>query len=782
MYSICIGTKKGLSLFLFLIFLFLIYIGTNSKVATLLMYCGIIFFIISYYVLRRIFNRQYVIDYSIPQMNINKWHIPFAILAISSLILLYILTCKAGTGLDNYRLIWAFNEDEGHLAEVYTNYLAAKHFNLGADWYYTYGSINAMLTIIPLRIIQFVIPVDGITALYFNRILLIASLVGTGWVLFCASSIWFNSPWVGVFAALLLWTNPKVLEVTSLANYPDIIGMLLFTAALLVSWRALLTMKSQWLFMAPLLFGLAFGVKYMGTIMLVLYFILFFIRLKSTPSSVSTRQVLTTTFLYGLYIAFAQIAAFILVNPYYIINYKIWLSHLSSLQGMYSTGNINNLPSSGIEIPDLRVWISRLVNGSITEIFILLSVGATAIITILTKIKCKNHCYSSSFVWYGAANFFVWLLMITSVSKFAFFHYFLPVLPILYFSACLTPRIIIEQYSLPLKFYRVACIFLVSTFILVDASLLLLDKKPDIQVSKLGYATSELHQRSRIAEWHNMSTYYEHAGKALIEVGNWLTDNCPDTRSLIATDTIFYYPPLISQVHYMNRQLTLPVFYRFTPDLLIISKYFMDMYTKDFLKEEIDAMPVETRNSFIASQSFYKRLQAGQINGYNLKHTFIAPPGLYWQELYVYENQFKRRPLVDTVGNITASSNAAIFPEPNNVECFTVATPNFEQYFATIATGTSQWVKFDFEKPIKNEKMLIRWYSAKEHPTGISVEMLDEDSTVKFMDLAVDIDVEAGTATSEFSLPEDMQVSAIIFRCNNFTNQQRFLISGWWIL
>ncbi len=200
-----------------------------------------------------------------------------------SLIVMFILTLFMGIamvrlsfrGIENKRMISAFHEDEGIMADIYEEYIAQKRFDLGKNWGYTYGSLPIMIVSLMGRSLKPIIILDGVSCVVFNRLLLSVVLLLTGWLVFFIGKRVFKSPLLGLIAAGLLLSNAKVIEISILSNFPDIFHMFLFALAGYFTAGLLHRFDHKNAFLALLAMGIGFSVKYMGLPFIAILIIVF---------------------------------------------------------------------------------------------------------------------------------------------------------------------------------------------------------------------------------------------------------------------------------------------------------------------------------------------------------------------------------------------------------------------------------------------------------------------------------------------------------------------------
>lgn len=571
----------------------------------------------------------------------TTYHYTIFAMIVMTIILAILLGNMAFKGVEDSRMIWAFHEDEGWIADLYEEYVNQENMNLGQNWGYTYGSFNLMTVSIIARILKPVIYLDGADCVVLNRLLLALAFLVTGWVVFQMGVKFLHSPMIGVVSAGLLWTNGKIIEISLPANYPDTFGMLFFTLTIYFGIRMLVDMKPLTLFLAPLFLGIGFSVKYMGLPLILLLLISFRLAQGRVAFKYSTTKLRFDLFFYTVYIALALPIAFFTINPYYIINWERFNSQMTKVIALYGSGNINNLPASGINLPTFSDWWVVIGSGGAPD-HILIMYMITCLITFLFLVFLGKERWNHQTVMLALGGSFIvfWMIFVLLNTKFAFFHYFLPIMPVVYLIACTLPQYI--RKFIPVARLRYTTVYILSGILVVSISVSVLQdflRSQDWTKSELGYASRDSLKQSRFGLSFQMLTSLRTTeGNIAFEVGDWLQKYTPDARSLITNETIFYYPHFIKEIHYWNRQMTLELLLKTAPDLLIVSDWFIEMYTKPYNQEEIDNMSPDERTAFLKAREFYSLLRdKDSFLSYKKIKEFKAWEEWYWKRLHIYK-------------------------------------------------------------------------------------------------------------------------------------------------
>jgi hypothetical protein len=692
-------------------------------------------------------------------------------------------------GLDDPRMIWAFHEDEGWLSDLYTKYLSQRSFDLGSDWGYTYGSVHIMLTTLVGRVASLFTTYTATDAILFNRLLNLAALIGTGWLVFWAATRYLGSPLVGVMAAALLYSNAKVVEISELSNFPDVLGMFFLSLAFLGTVRALVRPSPVTLFWAPILLGVGMSVKYMGAPLAVLQLIVFgcvqarlwsHAAVDSVP--VARRWPWRDFVLYALHIPFVAGLTFFFCNPYYALHPLRFAHQMYGLSQLYSSGNLNHLPASGLNLPGLADWWREATTGGEPDESLFVVAGGLALaVWGAILLRRRAEAPSPGLVLLSAAGLFalLWIPIVTHLSKFAFFHYFMPILPWVYLLA-VAPPFLLAHLLPPRLPYR----WLPGLLILGLVALILYPITKDRAYFArqgislpgwLGEGPPQGGLSSRFARSFQIALQTRGADSFALQVGYWLSEHVPDARSAITNETIFYYPPFIEDLRFMNRQLTLERLFNTMPDLLLLSDYFIDMYSREYSPADLAQMSPATRQEFIASRAFFSLVQGKGLFNYEEIHAFDAPGGWYWKRLHVYRRQGPRY-LGEICARITAPP---LHPSPNGLDALSPRREDgahpAERYLAAVAGQALPAVlQCELNKPTRLAGMGIHWLDSENYPAQVSLRGTKGD--VNVFEVPVEVKkTEDGTAYS-WTPAALGEVDKLTLRVNGFVGQQRLLL------
>lgn len=764
--------------------LILIYLGTRNLKVLSIMGLGMAFFGAGWHMIRRQFE-----GYSMLLGQDGSWSSSkkakgwFWTMVALTVTLVLPMSDVALRGTADSRMIWAFHEDEGWLVDLYGAYMTQPHFDLGDAWGYTYGSFHLMLITVLARLIQPFVHLEAAHLIIMNRLLLLGALVGTGWTLYYAGRRFLGSPLAGVLAAALLWSNSKVLEMAIPSNYPDIFGMFFLTLALLYIARLVVDTRPMVLFLAPLLIGLGFSVKYMGLPFLLILLLVFRLtqgKLQDIANPPSRTQLRIDLIAYAGYAGLALPVAFFMVNPFYLIHWQRFLSQMKLVMALYGSGNINNLPTEAIVLPSTADWW-RVLGGAGTPDYLLFGAAIASFgLAWLIIARGRRPDKATSLVAVAGLATVLWVFFVTKNSNFAFFHYFLPMMPVVYLSAVALPvigkRIFFPSiHFLSEKMGVILVIMLASA--MIGMSIMELKGATSavdaFQKSRLGYAARETVLQSRIGRDYQLwATMRRTKGSIAMEVGEWLAEHTPEARSLVTNETIFYYPPSIKEIRYWNRNLNLEALFRTMPDLLIVSDYFVDMYTKDYNAASVSAMPTEQREVFLKEREFYMLLQ-GQQQFLNYKEikTFTAPETWYWKRLRIFKRQGPRvfGKLVSEVSGLTIMSS------PNNRDILDREDFSFptEVYLASFPENPiPSELTLKLKQPILMHGVGFVWYNENNHPVNAEIRGFYQGDLVFRRELPISSE----TTTPYSWVDVQGNVDQLVLAVAKFKGQQRLLL------
>lgn len=757
---------------------FLFY-ATRHRLASLIMVSGIAFF----HLLWKVFESRFA-RYGEPvdEPGQPRRH------SRASLVIMAALTVAVGSlavqasfrGVDDKRMISAFHEDEGWIADLYDDYVVQKKLDLGEKWGYTYGSLNLMTVSVAARALRPVVELDGRGCVIINRLLLIAVFLSTGWLAYFIGRGVFRSDLAGLAAAGLLFTNAKAVEIALPSNYPDTFHMLFLTVSVYFTSRMFHRFSWRDAFFSVIALGLGFSVKYMGLPLALIIIIVFGYRqIKShkTGKPEKPLKALANFGLFSLIVLAALPAAFFTVNPYYLIHFKKFMSQMSKLASLYSNpASMNNLSASTVKLPGLADWWSAGAGGGAPDSLVFVTVIIVFLLMLSGLRRKKRIDPQDSFVIVSFSFVALWFLFVIWRSKFAFFHYFLPVIPSIYLAACALPHYLNALIEGPLKrraaFWAAGVIYSISLLVPlandVDRELA---GEPFFKRNSLGYAARDFARESRaVLTFMVLKETRSTEGNIAMEVGRWLKDNCPDARSLVTNETIFYYPPFIKDAGYWNRQMNLELLFRTMPDLLIVSDWFIDMYTKDYSGAEIASIAPESLNAFMSAREFYGLIKdKDEFLNYRRIKTFEAPVGWYWKRIHIYRREGPR-----AFSHARIVSGPSLTEPPNGKEVLfnnDFIMP-YEVYLAAFP-GNPVPSRLEFElDPVGIKGIGFVWYSPESHPAEAMVQGFRNGRRVfeeKMPLLSADRYPYGWVET-------DAEVDKIVLRVDKFKGQQRLLI------
>jgi hypothetical protein len=726
------------------------------------------------------------------------WTLIWAVVLLAmACVLTFALVDTAFRGVDDSRMIWAYHEDEGWLSDLYQEYINQRRFEIGKEWGFTYGSFHLMATSLISRLLTlyFTTPITATDAIILNRLLLIGALLATGGLLFIAGRRFLNSPFAGTAAAMLLWTNVKVLEMTVLSNYPDIIAMFVLGVAFCTVCAVTIRPTARSLFLAPLLIGIGFSIKFMGLPLALIQIVAFRIaqgRLHKRDPLVSTGRLRKDLLLYIAYVPLAIGAAFFTINPFYLIHFKRFISQMSVLSNLYAGANINNLPASAIHLPSLGDWWHVATAGGEPDPLLFGGVAILGVSSFLTLWwrRPVSSCPSPMLVFYVTSFVFIllWTLFVLHFSNFAFFHYFLPILPWIYLLAGILPILLLRlirrwwpnsRYG-PLVALVVG-IGAVGLFVVpVWRDLRYPDEGGAIYIANsLGYANHDSAVSSRFLSTYGILTSVRKGGEALV-IGEWLNSHATEARSAISTDTIFYFPPFIRDLRYLNRQMTLDILLRSMPDLLVVSDYFIDMYTRAYPETEIAAMGAVERDAFLKAREFYRLIKGqDEVLNYRKLKEFSAPIGKYWKRLHIYRRQGPR-----IMGALaTGFTTPALSPPPNGTEIFfreEVILPE-EVYLAALeGQPLPTTLGIQLKSPHRISGIGFLWYDDKNLPKSARIAGYRGERQIFARPIAIQF-TGSGTPYSWEPVSTPEPVDRLVLTVQEFTGQQRLLLRGMFV-
>ncbi|MDA8325023.1 MAG: hypothetical protein M0033_02270 [Nitrospiraceae bacterium] len=762
------------------LFLFLVF---RNKRAVLIMLSGTAFFHLAWAFLR--WRYCWYSKFS-PEKGARKLSMPprwaIAAMVLLSLVTGGALTRLAFKGAQDNRMIWAFNEDEGHLADLYDQYVSQEKFDLGHDWGYTYGSMNIMAVTAAARALKPVMALDGRQCVILNRLLLALALLVAAWVCFYICLQFFSSAFLGVITAGLLLTNQKVIEMALLSNYPDIFHMAFFTLAVYFLAGMLKDFNIRDAFLAVIFASLGFSVKYMGLPLFPIIILAFRYRQGQYLAHGAPGRLRLDLALFSVFSLAAPLIMFFTVNPFYLIHLTDFISQMRIVMSLYANpASMNHLPGSGVVIPGLVDWLKVFTSGGAPDGFLLMLLLPALVLALISKAisttEGKRRYPGDDFIIAGLLFIASWSVFVLWRSKFAFFHYFLPVMPAFYIISCSVPLYLsrlIERRNM--KLLAAGAVF--GGMLLATAVPLVQDigseaaGLPSFMVNSLGYASRDYTRESRFVLAYDLIKSTRSANSKVMKVGQWLKENCPDARSLVTDETVFYYPPFIKDIAYWNRQLDFEDLFRTMPDLLIVSDWFMDMYTTQYSKAELEAMPPVQREDFLKEREFYSFIKGKkEFLNYRLIKMFKADKGWYWKKIYIYKRIGPRT----FQGMIESVSGPTINPSPNGNDIFfrnDFVMP-FEVYLAAFP-GNPVPGRFtiNLKSPTALKGFGVEWYDAQNHPIKGTVEIYSNGSLVSREPLSV---------SSPDSAPYswfDVNVKAgrIVFYITQFKGQQRLLL------
>lgn len=730
-----------------------LYLTFRSKKAVLIMMSGAVFFNVLWYIMQIRFSRYVITEHKeIRVEGGSKTKIYNYLMILLTVFIGTVLVVVAFRGTDDIRMIWAFHEDEGWIADLYNQYVSQKGFNLGDQWGYTYGSFNLMLVSLIARTIKPIVLLDGADCIIINRILLVAALLATAWVVFYIGKRIFKSPGIGLIAAGLLLTNGKVLEMSVISNYPDIFHMLFLTLAVYYSAKLLNEFSTRDAFLAVIFLGLGFSVKYMGLPLVVILILIFRYaqgKYLNSMHTVKSKEVLgrlrKDLLLFIALIGMSPFVAFFTVNPYYAINLRRFLSQMAKVLRVYGNPSLmNHLPGSSVKVPTLGDWWAVATSGGAPDSLLFFLIIIVSSLAASYFLKRKDEWRPrESFVIVGSGFIVLWLLFVVWRSQFAFFHYFLPIIPAAYIISCSFPLYICGLF----KNHTIRKLIISVTAVIFAASLsvpFINDVKamnggaPYIKQSSMGYASRDFAGNSRfLLSYRMLSTLRLAEGNFAFDVGDWLKKNCPDARSLITNETIFYYPPSIKDIEYWNRQMNMELLFRTMPDLLIVSDYFVEMYTKDYSQAELQSMPADQKALFLQAREFYSMIKDKEsFLNYKRIHIVTAPQGWYWKRIHIYKRMGPKVLSKD----IKSFSGPTINPSPNGTDIFSredFIMPN-EVYLAAFpGNPVPAHLTVEFNKTMNLSGIGFVWYSNESHPTKVTIRGFYKDKKIFEKPLAV---------------------------------------------
>lgn len=649
-------------------------------------------------------------------------------------VLAYFLSSAALRGAEDSRMLWAFHEDEGWIGDLYQNYVGQEQMDLGKQWGYTYGSLNLMVVSLVARAVRPLVRLDGAQCVILNRFLLEAALLAAGWAVFGAGVRFLRSAGAGLVAAGLLWTNVKVVEMALLANYPDILGMLLLFLAFWSACEIYLSMRPVHLFAAPLLLGIGFSAKFMGLPLALVILAAFWLGLRETARrwpSLSRRQFRVDLVRYAAYVPAAMAAAFAIVNPYYILRLRLFLSQMHKVLSLYGTGNINNLPASAVrQVTPADWWHVATGSGALEWVLVLgvcVSLGA-AVVAVFRRRKFQGAM--PVFLVFGGAFAVAWIGFVLWSTRFAFFHYFLPIVPIVYLMACAAPKSVAAAMPAArpgmvkgLVAAGLAALVLGGLLPLMGDVAAVRQGASEYAADPLGYAARQSLLRSRLARtWQLVTRIRNTRDSEAVEVGRWLAEHCPQARTLVTNETVFYYPPSIEHVFYWNRQMSLGLLFRTMPDLLIVSDWFVEMYTQDLESDELAAMPEPARQTYLDAHEFYSLLKdKDEFLDYRRIKVFTAPGGWYWKRLHVYQ----RMGPANLGGLVKKVRGTALEDPPHGAGCLSFAGPLQEaDLYLAAAPGSPGPARLEvvLESAVELSGLGVAWYSPQDLPARAFAE------------------------------------------------------------
>ncbi len=721
----------------------ILLLATRFRRVSLLMILCVAFFHVAWMVIRGRF-RDYP-DGSGAARPVRRAAAPrgractMAAMVLLSATLCALLVPLAFKGVENPRMVWAFHEDEGWVCDLYQRFVTARKLDFGESWGYTYGSLNLMLVSMAARLLRPLVVLDGSDCIILNRLLLTAALLGTGWATYFAGRRLLSSPLAGLAAAALLWSNCKVVEMALLANYPDTFGMLLLTLAALWFVRAYVEMTPRSLFLAPLLLGLGFSVKYMGLPLLVLMAAGFWLaqcRVAAARPDIPRHRLWADLAIYLGYLLAAMPVAFVLVNPLYLINWRRFLTQMRAIVALYHSGNVNNLPESAVVVPTWSDWWQVAGAGGAAD-HLLICGAAVAVLWSVAGLAVRRGRWSGADVLsiFAGAFSVLWVVFVTRNSRFAFFHYFMPITPLVYLLACSLPvraaRVFPERCR-RLRFATsgvLACGLLAAiAWPVVQRARFLISAEPATPRSAI-VVDSVLRSRPGLHwRWFSAVRDQNHVS---IQVGRWLETSCPEARSLITSEAVFYYPPSITEIRYLNRQLGLRQLFEHAPDLLILSDWFIEMYTRDYSPQEIEAMPREARDEFQRVRELYLLARRGdRLLNYRRIRTFDAPAGCYWKRLHVY----RRSGPASLAGLVDRVGGTPLISPPNGADVLFAEGPIPEgMYLATPVDRPPPLplrLELSCRRPIRLDGIGFVWWSCEHHPARATIAGYREERCV----------------------------------------------------
>jgi hypothetical protein len=252
-----------------------------------------------------------------------------AVLLAATVVLASIVA--ATYGLDNIRMIEAFNLDEGTAITRMTAGL--EQFSLDPDGFYYYANIYHSTGYYCISFLEFLgWKINTFLAGFVLRLVSIVSLALAGLSLWKLGRICGLPTAVAAGTALGLLTMPDFVRYSRIMH-PDVLQTVFVIASL---GFALVRPTFPFALISAAAAGLAFGTKYIGAIVLPFSFLP--LELSTLGHEGLTREVVRRLFLQGLAIVGVFAATFTLTNPYAVFDYRSFVSMFIGQLRTSSTG------------------------------------------------------------------------------------------------------------------------------------------------------------------------------------------------------------------------------------------------------------------------------------------------------------------------------------------------------------------------------------------------------------------------------------------------------------
>lgn len=451
-------------------------------------------------------------------------------------------------GSESIRIVAVFDSDEELLFGWIKQAIKQRTFFV-PFWNYGHFYFNSL--VIPLTIVDLIVPITDTTIILCCRLLATLFYVGSVYVFFEIVKEFIDSK-IAVLLAIVYMTSSLLILDYSVMIHPDTTQLFFLLLAILFLIKFQKAPKNKLLYAASITAGLAFSAKYSGVFLLpIIVGTFYFKNKKITSSSIGT--VIKIMLLFFL--------AFGITSPALIYDFNF-------IEGIFT---IKSRIQSGHQYVNNNAWTEWffiLIKQEVMGLIIFLS-GVVSLFMAFTKRKHENIILIISWL-------VLYTVMLCVFVKARFSHYLMPVIP--FFLISVVGLFLVEGKR---KWYKTGVLIALTlnsiwTFVLV------------IDYRKKDFEQLEEHP-------------------AMI-VGKWIESNY-DASKTILCDKYVYCPKQFKNVS-SSWGLSLEDIRHKKPDIVVINE---KTYHRYLLKENANKTLRMSKEDFLQRHEFYTQILSNQL-------------------------------------------------------------------------------------------------------------------------------------------------------------------------